>query len=267
MRSAIRVVILVLLTVASLFAACPLPAQTLTPCIRQVRFNMERDVFFSSRANPRPTYTATVKQTFEQRLMDGNTISWTVEAVQARDESGRTMRQHVEGCEADNGGQPQLRIRTSIYDPASRTDTSWNTGPGSMALTTVFRQPEPMTPPDLKDIPRTPVAPYRPQITREDLGTRTIAGMESTGTRTTEIIPAGAEGNDMPLKVVHENWTNRENHTTLLSIDDDPRTGRHTWEVESLTIGPPDPALFTPPANYKVWDQNPQPQTTADAKP
>ena len=153
MRSGIRVVILVLLTVASLFAACPLPAQTLTPCIRQVRFNMEREIFFSSRANPRPTYTATVKQTFEQTLMDGNTISWTVEAVQARDEAGRTMRQHVEGCEADNGGQPQLRIQTTVFDPAAKTYTNWTTGPGTSALTSINHQPNPMVPPDWKDIP------------------------------------------------------------------------------------------------------------------
>jgi hypothetical protein len=235
--------------------------------MRQVRFSMEREVFVITRGNVRPAYTATIKQTDEQTLSDGNTIHWTVEAVQARDEAGRMMRQHIEGCEVDNGGQPQLRLRTSISDPASKTDTSWSSGPGSMALATVFHQFATGAPPDWKDIPRVPSAPYRAQITREDLGTRTIAGMQATGQRMTETIPAGFDGNDTPLKVVHETWTSRENHVTLLTIDDDPRTGRHTWEVESLTVGPPDPALFTPPANYKIWDPNPRPQTTADAKP
>jgi hypothetical protein len=244
MRPGIRVVNLVLLASTCLVAVRALPAQSLSPCVHQITFNMEREIFAVTRGNVRAAYTATVKQSFEQKLMDGNTIHWTVEAVQARDETGRTMRQHIEGCDADSGGQSPLRIRTSIYDPVSKTDTDW------------------------KDIPRTPTARYKPQITHEDLGTRTLAGMEATGTRQTEIVPAGFYGNDLPLKIVHETWMNVQNHATLLAIDDDPRSfGRHTWEVESLTVGAPDPALFTPPADYKVWEQNPRPQTTADAKP
>ena len=219
MRSGIRVVNLALLVSTGLLAVRALPAQSLSPCVRQVRLSVERDIFMpTTRNNVRPAYTATVKQTFEQPLSDGNTIRWTV-------------------------------------------------GPGTMALANISHMQEPTAQPDLKDIPRTPATPYKPQITREDLGTRTIAGMEATGNRMTEIIPAGQEGNDAPLKVVHETWFSRDNHTPLLAIDDDPRTGHRTWEVESLTVGPPDPALFTPPANYKVWEQNPRPQATADAKP
>lgn len=271
MRSAIRVLDLVLLTSTGLFAAQALAAQSLTPCVHQVSFSMERELFPVTRGNVRAAYTATVKQSYEETLVDGNTIHWTVESVQARDETGRTMRQFVEGCDADSGGPSPLRIRTTIFDPASKTNTSWNTGPGTMALTTIIHQPEPFNgqiPPNWKDIPRTPTTPYKPQITREDLGTRTIAGIEATGTRQTEIVPAGFYGNDLPFKIVHETWMNTQNHVTLFAIDDDPRNfGHRTWEVESLTIGPPDPSLFTPPAGYKVWDQNPKPEATADAKP
>ena len=270
MRSAIRVVNLVLIASTRLFAVAALPAQSLTPCVHQIIFSTEREIFAVTRGNVRPAYTAAVKQTYEQKLADGNTIHWTIEAIQARDEAGRTMRQHVQGCDADAGGSP-LRIVTSINDPASRTNMNWNTGPGSRAITTIFHQPEPLAPPappDLKDAPLTPSTQYKPQLTREDLGTRRIAGMEATGTRVTEIIPAGFLGNDMPLKAVHETWMNSQNHAVLMAIDDDPRSfGRRTWEVESLTIGPPDPALFTPPADYKVWDQSPKIQTTANAKP
>lgn len=267
MRSGIRVVSLVLLAVTLLPHAAS--AQSLTPCVHQISFTMERELFAVPRSNIRRPYTATVKQSYEQRLFDGNVIHWTVEAVQARDETGRTMRQYIEGCDADSGAQSPLRIRTSIYDPASKTDTSWSTGPGTMALTTIIHRPEPFSaqiPPGWKDIPRTASTTYRPEITHEDLGTRTIAGMEATGTRQTQIFPAGYYGNDVSLKIVFEIWTNPQNHATLLAIDDDPRSfGHRTWEVESLTLGPPDPALFTPPANYKVWEQNPQTQATAEA--
>ena len=190
--------------------------------------------------------------------MDGNTIRWTIETVQARDEAGRTMVQHIEGCQADSGGQQQLLIQTNVYDPASKTSFNWATGPGTTALTSISHQQGPFVEPDWKDLPRAPSTPYKPEITREDLGTRTIAGMQAAGTRMTEIIPSGREGNDMPLRIVRETWMNHQSQTTLLFIEDDPRTGHRTWEVESLTVSPPDPALFTPPANYKVWDPEPR---------
>jgi hypothetical protein len=267
MRSGDRVVFPILLATLSMAAVGNLPAQSLTPCIRTVRSHVEREVFLPGRPGARPAYTATIKQAFEQKLADGNTIQWTVEEIQARDEAGRTMLQHIEGCDPDSGGSSPLRIQTTVSDPAARTFTNWTTGPGTTALTTINHMPDPLVQPDWKDIPRTPLTPYKPEMTHEDLGTRTIAGMEATGTRLTEIVPAGRDGNDMPIKLVHETWTDRQTHATLLAIDDDPRMGRHTWEVESLTVGPPDPALFTPPANYKVWDQNPRAPTTADAKP
>lgn len=267
MRSVIRVRNAIGVASIAFFAVSALPAQSLTPCIRQVTFHMERDVFLYVRGNSRTAYTAMVKQSFDQTLSDGSTLHWTAEETQARDESGRMMRQYIEGCDAESSGPSPLRVQTGIYDPAAKTTTSWSTGPGSMALATIFHQPRPTSSPDFKDLPRIPSSPYKPQITRESLGTRTIAGMEATGTRTTQIIPPGEEGNDVPLKAVHEIWRDRQNGTTLMAIDDDPRTGRHTWEVESLTIGPPDPALFTPPATYKVWDENPPAQTAAEPKP
>ena len=44
MRSAIRVVNLVLIASTSLFAVAALPAQSLTPCVHQIIFNVGRDV-------------------------------------------------------------------------------------------------------------------------------------------------------------------------------------------------------------------------------
>jgi hypothetical protein len=268
MRSGIRVVNLALLASTGFFAVSALAAQSLTPCIHQVvRLGVGREVFFGIGTNMRSAYTATIKQTYEQSLMDGNTIHWTIEEIQARDEAGRTMRQHIQGCAADGSGQPQLRIQTTVFDPTSKTSANWAVGSGMMALTSISHPQEPAVQPNWKDSPRTPSTPDTPEITREDLGTRTIAGMEASGTRMTEVLPAGWEGNDISLKVMHETWTNPQSHTILMTIDDDPRTGHHTSEVENLTVGPPDPALFTPPANYKIWDQNPRSQTTADAKP
>jgi len=230
-------------------------------------FSMDSEVFLGGRGVARTAYTATIKHTFERNLADGNSIHWTSESTQARDESGRTFQMRIQGCDFGQDGQPQLRTMVIVSDPAAKTFTQWNTGPGTQALAMVVHQHAPSQP-DWKDIPRTPTVPYRPETTREDLGTRTIAGMQATGSRVTEFIPAGREGNDSPMKIVRESWTDKQNHMMLMIVQDDPRNGHSTWEVESFTIGAPDPALFAPPANYKVWDQDAQQaQTTTGTKP
>jgi hypothetical protein len=165
----------------------------------------------------------------------------------------------------DNSGQPQLRIRTSIYDPAAKTDTSWSTGPGSLALTTISHS-HIVAPPNLSGIAHTPYPrDPRPEITNEDLGIRRIAGMEATGRRRTEIIPAGQEGNDLPLKLITETWTSIKDHIVLMVVTDNPGVGHYSWEITNLTLGTPDSAFFTPPTNYPVWDN--EPQSAGEAKP
>jgi hypothetical protein len=71
------------------------------------------------------------------------------------------------------------------------------------------------------------------------------------------MIPAGEQGNTLPLKIVHEEWRSRELGLRLMVIDDDPRRGKTTVEFEKLQLGEPDSALFTPPADYRVEDVHP----------
>ncbi len=91
--------------------------------------------------------------------------------------------------------------------------------------------------------------------TSEDLGDRTIAGIEAKVTRGTGIIPAGDQGNDQPLTIVRENWMSTQYHIPLLTITDDPRTGKRTDEVTVFQPGEPDPALFHIPEGYTVRER------------
>lgn len=92
-------------------------------------------------------------------------------------------------------------------------------------------------------------------MTREDLGVRTIAGIEAKGARTTGIIPAGEQGNDQPLTIVTENWMSTQYDIPLLTIINDPRTGKRTVEVTEFQPGEPDPALFQIPEGYTVRER------------
>ncbi len=91
--------------------------------------------------------------------------------------------------------------------------------------------------------------------THEDLGMATIQGLEATGTRSTSVIPAGKMGNDSPITTTQESWRAPGFPFALREIYDDPRTGKRTREVVSLTIGEPDLSLFQPPEGYEVVNE------------
>lgn len=93
------------------------------------------------------------------------------------------------------------------------------------------------------------------EIRSEDLGAKTIAGVNATGTRTTHIIPAGAEGNDEPITVTLELWS-APGIGVVSEIRSDPRTGTTTMELTEIQRGEPDPSLFAIPEGYTIKDHN-----------
>lgn len=93
----------------------------------------------------------------------------------------------------------------------------------------------------------------------EDLGTRTIEGVEATGTRRTVTIEAGAIGNEQPIRIVSERWYSPALKTVVLSKRNDPRTGEHTYRLTSILTGEPDPSLFQVPPDYTI-EETPEPR-------
>jgi hypothetical protein len=88
------------------------------------------------------------------------------------------------------------------------------------------------------------------QVSRQDLGQRTFEGVGAKGTRTTTMIPAGAIGNDQPIRIVSEEWFSPELQLLVLTRHSDPRTGESTYALSSIVRGEPDRALFEVPADY-----------------
>jgi hypothetical protein len=104
---------------------------------------------------------------------------------------------------------------------------------------------------------RTATKAMNVQSRTERLGSRTFQGVSAEGIRTTRTIPAGEEGNALPLEIMAETWRSKELGLVLMSINDDPRRGRTTAEIDDLRQGEPDPAMFAPPKDFTVKDQNP----------
>jgi len=90
------------------------------------------------------------------------------------------------------------------------------------------------------------------QVTREDLGRQQLEGITATGTRTTTVIPAGAIGNEQPIRIVSEQWYSPELQILVLTKFSDPRSGETTFRLANVSRAEPDRGLFTVPPDYTV---------------
>lgn len=93
-----------------------------------------------------------------------------------------------------------------------------------------------------------------PKETTEPLPPQTVDGVTVDGTRTTTVIPEGAEGNDRPITVVREIWSSPYLGLPLLAKTSDPRSGETTSRITNVDTSEPSPLLFDPPPDYKVVD-------------
>jgi hypothetical protein len=84
-------------------------------------------------------------------------------------------------------------------------------------------------------------------VVKEDLGEQTIEGVKATGKRTTTTIPAGAVGNEQPIKIVSEEWFAPELQVLVLTRYSDPRTGETTYRLTGISRTEPAKALFEAP--------------------
>jgi hypothetical protein len=208
--------------------------------------------------NKKTPYSLTAKSSFEQRLADGSYVRSYARIKLARDGEGRTMTQWPQGCYRGEDGQLKLKYNVNVYDPTTKSSLMWNVSPGAEKVASGARSQDftPNRPTEAEMAERRKemqlMRPSRSEFKTEDLGTKTIAGFETHGSRTTRTIPAGEEGNEVALVTVQETWTSKELGLTMLGISDDPRSGRRTYEVEEFTQGEPDASLFAPPEGYKV---------------
>ncbi|HVP53849.1 MAG TPA: hypothetical protein VMU45_02555 [Candidatus Eisenbacteria bacterium] len=89
-------------------------------------------------------------------------------------------------------------------------------------------------------------------VNKEDLGTKTVNGMQAEGVRVTRTIAAGAIGNDKPIEVVTERWYSPDLQIAIMTVHSDPMMGTVTTKLTNVTRGEPDASLFQVPSDYKV---------------
>jgi hypothetical protein len=89
-------------------------------------------------------------------------------------------------------------------------------------------------------------------VTKEQLGTKIVNGVQAEGVRVTRTIPAGAIGNDKPIEVVTERWYSADLQMAVMTTHTDPMMGTVTAKMVSVVRGDPDPGLFQVPSDYRL---------------
>jgi hypothetical protein len=93
-------------------------------------------------------------------------------------------------------------------------------------------------------------------ISTETLGTEVMEGLTVEGNRSTWTTPVGAVGNDKPIVKTEETWRSPELLVFVLDKKYDPQHGEEIIRLTNIVRGEPDPALFHPPADYTIVDDD-----------
>jgi hypothetical protein len=201
---------------------------------------------------PRPDkgkpFSATVTTQTTQTLSDGTRIVRSTTMLEYRDAEGRVRTET-----AQSTGQSSEPARAIVIsDPVAAV--VWRLDPVQRsAWKSVMRPaPEGVFEARAKDALSALVATGVRRGDTEDLGTSNINGILARGTRVTNVVPAGAIGNDREFRSVEERWFSSELNLLIKSVNTDPRFGTTTYELTNISRQVPDHSFFQIPPGYKL---------------
>ncbi len=194
---------------------------------------------------PGQPFHAKIEVRIHRQLPDGTVVDQKYYTLVARDSTGRTRRESRQLVAADSDLDPPL-IRTLVYDP--KTNMVTNCYPEQRICRQAFFDPSRHP----ADEPVGPSSDGTSVLTRDDLGKKTIDGLEVIGTRETRTFNPGAFGNDKPVVVTKELWYSPQLQFDLSVTRIDPRNGTQKLEVTELKLGDPGPDWFAIPDGYRL---------------
>jgi hypothetical protein len=225
-------------------------------------------------AGPMPTvpgapYTAEAVTEHTQTLADGNRIHQTMTSQVARDSQGRVRREESLPGPANAPhliliDDPVAGVHWTL-DPAKKTASQLPVKKVMLDIAQASAQNRAAQKMALSiDGPMTMVigggtplkeATGAGEITKTDLGTQTVEGVQAQGVRITHTIPAGQMGNEQAIVITTETWKSPDLKVLVMSKTSDPRTGETIYRLTNIVRGEPDPALFQVPPDYTIQDK------------
>ena len=216
-------------------------------------------IFIPSR--PNAPFTATVNTEWVRLMRDGSSITLKNHRAIARDASGRIFQERRYFV-PDDGKHESTVTQIEISDPASHEQYICVPREQVCRLQRFFAA-GPVSSQVAETTPREPGAPAG-----EFLGKQTIEGLETIGTRETDLIETGAVGNNSPILEKREFWYSPQLGINLITKRDDPRFAtQQNFEVTNVALGEPDAKLFEVPTGYKVIDLRKPPEISPSQAP
>jgi hypothetical protein len=225
-------------------------------------------------------YQAQAVTEMKQTLADGSHIVQSSKATVARDSEGRTVRIQRLGAlgplMASGAAHDAGLTLTTIFDPVANTHTDYTSD--NKTAHVISMPPMPPGPPAGGGVTTgggfsvssaggmvvgtgpamvgggQSISQFGGPVAgkTEPLGTKTIEGVNVTGTRSISVIPTGAIGNEKDIAITHETWYSPDLKLVVQSTSDDPRFGQTTYSLTKLEQKESDAGLFQIPADYKV---------------
>jgi hypothetical protein len=180
-------------------------------------------------------------------LPDGNRVVRQNTIRLWRDSTGRTRS---EFSLSSIGGPTPLEVNatvTVIDDPSTRErhmlqpDGRVVTVPIAPCRVVASNEPDlTVGPPRPAGLPLKVSQPVK-------LGERQLDGETVAGSRVEATIPAGAVGNDRPIKMSAEQWYGKDLQVVVEATYRDPRTGETRYKLREIRRNEPDASLFEVP--------------------
>ena len=202
-------------------------------------------------------FAATVHTVWIKTMADGGSVTMVNQRRVARDSRGRIYQERSAFAPQGGNTPPQITYVQIVYPDTHVWYDCF-----------LFSQPHTCA---LEDYDLSPTANYKPEIrtggplpnnigfsTHEDLGSRSIEGIETTGTRDSVKYNPGVFGNSKSVSVTREFWFAESLSTNLISELSDPRTGKQIFTLTDISVGEPDPKLFDLPEGFAILDQRRQ---------
>ena len=197
---------------------------------------------------PNAPFSANVSTQWTRQTSDGATVVVKNHRMVARDGLGHVFEERRRFVPADSNS-PSLLFQTDYVDPARRTRTVCFPANEICDVYNFF------TPPSEASLPVGPLPDGKRYLSRENLGTDTIEGLETIGTRETISTSPGAVGNDREVVSTKEFWYSPRLGVNLVVKRFDPLQGTQVFTVSNISLAEPDTRLFAVPAQFKVADQ------------
>jgi hypothetical protein len=200
---------------------------------------------------PNAPFTATVNTEWTRTLEDGARMTLKNHRLIARDAQGRVFQER-RFLAPEREGNPITRLTsTEVTDPTTHTAAYCNPYEHVCELRAYST---PAVPPI--------AAPGQSpgggaMLTRTELGTQTVNGLEIVGTREVMTVKGAVLGTDRPVAISKEFWYSRQLGLNIITRRDDPRNGAEVFTIDDISLGDPDPKLFALPADARIIDRRP----------